>query len=251
MIRRFFRTLKFYTQVPRTLSEYKLWGFLFAPGLVSLIMSGLIFFGIYLLSGQLFEWIDAKVTVPWAWLDATINWSAAVLSFVALAVLFVLIHKQIVLVLLAPFLGRLAEMTVRGIEKERFVPRLSIIQSIGRSARVNLRNVLLEISLTLLFFVVGLVIPLIGSILATLCIFLTESRFAGFGLMDFPLEYRGYTTSKSFEFSKAHRPEATALGTGYIAMLSIPILGWTLAPTFATVAGTLLTMSELEDETLA
>jgi len=245
MIRRFLKTLAYFFRVPRALSEYRLWGYLFAPGLVSLLLSCSIFYGIYLTSGFLFEWIDTKVNVPWAWLDATVNWSAAILSFVLLAFLFVLIHKHIVLVLLAPFLGRLSEMTVRRMEGERFVPRLSFFQSINRSARVNLSNLVVEISLSLLFFVSGLLIPLIGSILATACIFLTESRFAGYGLMDFPLEYRGYDTDKSFRFAKTHRPEATALGTGYIGILSIPVIGWMLAPTFATVAGTLATMEEL------
>jgi CysZ protein len=205
----------------------------------------LIFCGIFFLSDHLFGWVDRSIAIPWAWLDTAINWSAAVLSFVLLAFVFVLIQKHIVLVLLAPFLGRLAEMTVRGIEGERFVPKLTFFQSIARSARINLGYVVREVGLTLGFFVGGLLIPLIGSFLATVCIFLTESRFAGFGLMDFPLEYKGYDPEASENFVKEHRPEATALGTGYIAMLSLPIIGWMLAPTFATVAGTLATMEKL------
>ena len=39
---------------------------------------------------------------------------------------------------------------------------------------------------------------------------------------------------------------STGVGAGYILLMLIPLVGWMFAPTFGTVAGTLVAIDELE-----
>jgi len=141
----------------------------------------------------------------------------------------------------------LAEMTVRGIEGEKFRQRLGFVDSIVRSAKVNTRSIAHELLAGAVFFVIGLMVPVIGSLLSSVGLLLIQNCFLGNGLLDFPLEYRGRSTTESVAFCKAHRGEATGLGLGYFLTMLVPVIGWMLAPTVGTVAGTGLAMELLGD----
>ena len=73
-----------------------------------------------------------------------------------------------------------------------------------------------------------------------------QSKYLGYGLMDFPLEHRGLSVKQSDDFVRRHRPLSTGLGAGYLLLMMIPIVGWMFAPTFGTVAGTLKALEALE-----
>lgn len=227
--------------------RYGLWRYLLVPALLSLVLSVAIVAGLVVGFDNFHNWIDAKIALQTRWLDAVLSWSASILAIAALGVVFVFLHKHLVLVLLAPFLGRLAEMTVRGIEGEKFRQRLGAIDSIVRSARVNTRSIVLELLAGALFFVIGLLVPVVGSLVSSVALLLIQNCFLGNGLLDFPLEYRGRTTTQSVAFCKAHRGEATGLGLGYFLTMLVPVVGWMLAPTLGTVAGTGLAMKLLGD----
>jgi len=69
------------------------------------------------------------------------------------------------------------------------------MQQLMRGIRINVRNLLLELLITLPVLLLNL-IPVIGSIIATVILFLTQSYYAGFGNMDYTLErHFGYGDS--------------------------------------------------------
>jgi CysZ protein len=110
-------------------------------------------------------------------------------------------------------------------------------QALRRSAAINLRSIAIELTLTLPLAVLGLV-PFVN-LFTSAAILLISSRYAGNGLMDFPLEYRGLSVKESVAWCRSHKATATGIGLGYQVFLMVPVLGWMFAPTFATVAGTL------------
>ena len=242
------RGVRAFLAAPGLLSRYRLWRYLLAPALLSLLMSTAIVAALVVGFDNFHDWIDAKIALQTKWLDAVLSWSASILAVIALGAVFVFLHKHLVLVLLAPFLGRLAEMTVRGIEGEKFRQRVGAVDSIVRSAKVNTRSIALVLLAGVVFFVVGLMVPIVGSLLSSVALILIQNCYLGNGLLDFPLEYRGRSTTESVAFCKAHRGEATGLGLGYFLTMLVPVVGWMLAPTLGTVAGTGLAMDLLGDD---
>lgn len=228
--------------------RHRLWRYLWVPAMLSLLLSGamiaLLVFGF----AGFQAWLDAKISFETPWLDALVGWSVAILAVIASLAAFVFFHKHLVLVLLAPFLGRLAEMTVRGMEGEKFRQRLGFVDSIARSARVNTRSILLELVAVVIFFFVGAFVPVVGSVISSIALVLIQNCFLGNGLLDFPLEYRGRSVRESVAFCKIHRSEATGLGLGYFVTMLVPVLGWMVAPTFGTVAGTGLAMDLIDKD---
>ncbi len=233
-----------FLRAPAALTRHRLWHYQIAPSLISLLLSVAVLYLAYQSSRGLALWLDEKITLPWVWLDATVTWSIGIVSVFAWIVAFVFLHKQLALIALAPLLGRLAELTVRGVEGENYRQRLTAPQAIGRAIRVNLAGISSEIGLTLGCLLLAFV-PLVGPLLSAVGLLLVESRFLGFGLMDFPLEYRGLSVPESRQFVRERAGLASGLGAGYLLLMTIPFVGWMFAPTFGTVAGTLEALDEL------
>ncbi len=242
--RAFLSGIAAYFRVPKAMKEHKLWHFQLVPALLGLLLAVVLVTVAYLLTRDLGARFDAAIELKWAWLDATLDWIAAIFTFVALAAIFLFLHKHIALVVLAPFLGRLAENIVRSTQGQPREPAMKTLASIKRSAVINTRSILGEIALTLPLLLIGFIIPALGPITFTIS-FLIQARYAGYGLVDFPLEYHGYNVPQSVAYTKEHRAFATGIGTGYLLLMSIPIIGWMFAPVFGTAAGTLATLEKL------
>ena len=85
------------------------------------------------------RFIDSAVVLPWEELDELVTVTSAVLAFLVLAVLFLFVHKHVILVLLSPFLGKLAELRPTGPRrKDNSTSPLTVGQAIGRGIRINL-----------------------------------------------------------------------------------------------------------------
>ena len=236
-----------YLGAPRFLWRHRLWHYQFLPAFLSLVLSAVFVAGIIFAGDAFAGWVDSKVEFEPQWLDTALTLSVQTLVTVASLFAFVFLHKHIVLVVLAPFLARLSENVARVRMGKPTTPAMQPLDALKRSAIINTRSVLGELSLTVMFLLGGLVLPVVSPVTSTL-IFLTQSRFAGAGLSDFALEFRGYDVKQSVQFNRQRRALATGLGVGYLVLMLIPIIGWMLAPTLGTVAGTVATLDDLPPE---
>ncbi|MCG8603093.1 MAG: EI24 domain-containing protein [Verrucomicrobiales bacterium] len=242
-----FSGLSAYLKVPGVLFRYRLWPFQLLPAAISLVVSALLFYGFFVATGKFTGWMDGLIRAPWEWLDTTINWTLAVLAFLILIAGFFFAHKHIVLILLAPFLGTIAEETMKAIKGKDFVKTdLGFGPALARGAKINLRYITREIFTNLIFLACGL-IPLIGSAVSAFGTFFTQARFLGYGLVDFPLENRGLSVEESDAFVRERTGLSVGIGGGYMLLMAIPFVGWMFAPTFGTVAGTIRAIEELDD----
>ncbi|MEM1083576.1 MAG: EI24 domain-containing protein [Verrucomicrobiota bacterium] len=248
MLRPFLAGLTAYFRVPATLMRYGLWPYQLAPALISLLLALGLFAACWFGAESLHGWLDGLIELEPAWLDHTFSLGMTTLALLALLTVFVFFHKHLALIILSPLLGKIAEETVKAVKGPEFAKsELSFMQSLRRSTGVNLRYILRELFTSLLFLACGLV-PLIGSLVSAIGLFATQSRYLGYGLMDFPLEHRGLDVKQSDKFVRSHRALSTGLGAGYLLLMMIPLIGWMFAPTFGTVAGTLKALEQLDPD---
>jgi CysZ protein len=237
-----------YRRVPGILFRHGLWPYQILPAFISLLLSVALLAGCYLAAGGVSGWLDGLVTIETAWLDKTVAVTMAALTFLVLLAAFIFVQKHIVLIVLSPFLGKIAEEVVKAVKGPEFAESsLTFGQSLARSTKVNLHYILRELLGNLLFLACG-IIPVLGSLVSAAGMFVIQSKFLGYGLMDFPLEHRGLSPKESDEFVRARTPLSIGLGAGYMLLMLIPIIGWMFAPTFGTVAGTLKALDELEKD---
>ena len=80
-----------------------------------------------------------------------INSVTRITTFIIMVLCFLIIQKHVVLVVLSPFLGKLAEATYRAVMNDKSTSPLTIPQSLSRGIRINLGNIVREVSFNLVF----------------------------------------------------------------------------------------------------
>ena len=203
-------------------------------GLIGMILFALCGYAVYLVNPFIASWLDG--IVPWdiEWLSTVSTWVTVGVS----GLFFISIFKYLMLIFTAPLMSVLSEKVeneITGNTDERsFI--MNVIPELIRALRINLRNIVREIFLTLLLLLLGL-IP-IFSIFTGILILLVQAYYAGFGNYDFWAE-RHFTYRSTVRYMKARKGMLAGNGIVYIFILAIPVLGAFLAPPLATVASTM------------
>ena len=232
----YFRALSFITS--RGLSKYFLY-------------SGLIGFAIILLFGGL---IYGSAPFISEWLTSIIPWemdiTSAIYKWLSVAftsVLFFSIFKYLMLIFTAPLMSVLSERVEYELTGEDYPGGkvLHILKEIARGIRINLRNIVREIGVTILLFILSF-IPIFSVITGPLII-LVQGYYAGFGNHDFWAE-RHFSYRDTVRFMKSHKGMVAGNGVVYVFLLAIPILGAFIAPPLSTVAATMEGIITLEQE---
>lgn len=256
-----FHGLTTYFRVLPTLFKHRLWPMQFVPAFISLVLSTGMVTLFWFVGKFIADWIDVKVDlIPldsagewysglfnWTKLDQGISGTAGAIVFILLCVGFMFVHKHVILVLLSPLLGKLAEATFQRVKDDNSESPLTVMQSVSRGVRLNTSNLVKEVFLNLLFIACNL-IPGFGQVIAAVGLFLNQSRFIGYSLMDTTIEHKGLNVKQSLDFVRRRNGHSAGVGAGYILMMFIPVLGWMFAPTFGTIAGTLVAIDEFEWE---
>ncbi len=231
--------LSSYGRAHRAIIEYKLSRYLVLPAIISLAYA----VGYFVLFFALGSQIEVGGDLPWyiSWMGGALDWLLRVGFWILMAWLFWLTYKFAIQTLLSPVLGALSENLERKMRGREPVEMgwQDYIQDMIRALKLSLRNLFMELLLTL---VAGW-IPIVGVIF----VFLISAFYTGFGFMDFVLERKRYTISESVRFARKHSGLCTGIGVVANLSLLIPIFGWMIMPSYSTAAATLETMDELEE----
>jgi CysZ protein len=228
------------------ISEHRMWAYIILPG----ILCALIGLGIVSLAWGLSDEVGAWLDNLWRW-----DWGRSVVQGIAqvfggLLVLLMglLVFKQIIMVLLSPFMSLLSEKVEKQLlgESAANIPFSlgRVVSDILRGLRLALRNIVRELGATILLLVLGL-IPVFTPF-TTALIFLLQAYYAGFGNLDFALErYYGYRESIQF----VHKNRGLALGNGALFVLMLfTFIGFLFALPLGTVAATIGTVRRLKGQ---
>ena len=252
MIQNFLAGFLAYFEGANVLSKYKLWSHVWLPGLLSLVIAGLVFGSGYLFSDDISNWLIN--IYPIAWGKSTFEWviKNMGIGFLITGSVLLFTFKYIILIAAAPFMSSLSEK-IEFAMTGKPAPKVTIgdmISDLVRGIRIALRNLIREllivIMLTIAGAIFGTMIPVIGGILPAILIFLVQAYFMGFGNLDYTLERKRYGVKDSVRFVRQHKWLAMGNGTAFTLLLFIPIIGWFLAPALGTAAATLEGLKRVE-----
>lgn len=243
MIFSFLQGVSSYFRAFRFISQHRLWSYILAPILISLVVGVIILSTTWAYSDDLGRWIMEKY--PWERGKSFLESASGFLGGLIFVVFGLLVFRHVVMALSAPVMSPLSEKIEEIMVGKSGNVSFSIskaVEDLIRGIRISLRNLVRELLLTLLLFLFGL-IPLF-SIFSGAGIFILQSYYAGFGNIDFTLE-RHCGVKDSVRFVR--RNAGLAIGNGLVFMLLLLTgLGFVLALPLGTVAATLETVKRLE-----
>lgn len=226
------------------ISKLKLWKYFAIPMLISFLVAIIIMSFSYLFSDNIGNYISSF----WIWEfgKSTVETISTVFGGILVVLIGLILFKYIVLVLTAPFMGPISKRIEDYFTKGNLeVKQSSSFELLIRGIRINLRNLIRELILTIPILLIGL-IPIIG-IFSTVILFLMQAYFVGFGNLDFTLE-RHYTYKDSVRFVKQHRGIAIGNGIVFILFLLIPVIGIILVLPLSVTAATVEAVKLIEQE---
>ena len=245
MLKQILVGIKAYTDSFGIISRLQLWSYFVIPILISLATAILIGFSAYAWSDNITDYIISLFPSwePPAWLR-----TLEIFFFGALILLLGLIlYKHIVMALSAPFMSPVSEKI-----EAHFYGQLhsehrttNFTQQLWRGVRINLRNLLKELLLSIPVLLFGL-IPVVGLLSAGL-LFMIQAYYAGFGNMDYTLE-RHFNYKESVKFVGQRKGLAIGNGIVFMLLFLIPVLGVILVLPLSVVAATKVTLEEIKPQ---
>ena len=212
-------------------------------GLIGLILFALCFYIVVWLVPLLSGWFGD--IIPW---DINFDFALGdIVLYILSSVLFISVFKYLMLIFTAPLMSTLSEKVeqdITGIVSHRPII-IHIIPDLLRGLRINARNIVRELGLSLMILVIGW-IPVIGVVSAVM-LYVVQSYYAGFGNHDFWAE-RHFSFKETLRFMSRHKGMMIANGLPYIILISIPFLGAFIGPPLATIAATIEGCRKLEEE---
>lgn len=256
--------LSCYGEAHHFIFKYRLYWYFALPIVINTV---LFFLVMGLAYGHASDWASTFIT--WmaldtsgsgSWLGSGLYYLFLFFIHLAFISLYLLLFKYLVLMILAPFLAPLSEKVEEIITGHNDPFKLrQFLWEVGRGAALALRNAGIEIFFSVLLLVFALV-PIIGAITPVL-LFILESYFYGFSMMDYFNERHKMTVKKSEHYVYEHK--GLAIGNGLVfnflawapSVLSIfsfflinlllrilflvPVLVLSIAPIYGVVAATI------------
>ena len=244
MIKNIFKSIKAYAGTFKLMSDLGLWKYFGIPILISMVTASLIGFAAWGWKDNIANLID-KIWV-WDWGSETFHVIGEVIGVALIVVIGFILYKHIVMALSAPFMSPVSEkIEAHLIGTDHPHRKTSFMAQLWRGIRINGRNLLMELFLSIPILLLSFV-PLLN-IITTPLLFLVQSYYAGFGNMDYTLE-RHYGYSKSLQFVRKHSGIATGNGIVFMSMLFIPIIGIILVLPLSVTAATTETLRLIHSE---
>ena len=239
MFKNIFNGIKAYAGAFELISNLKLWKYFVIPMLISVITAIAIGLSAYGFSDNIGQFIS-RIWV-WEWGKETFTTISEIFGGLIIILLGLVLYKHIIMALSAPFMSPVSEKIEAHLlgEDSQLIHKhrnTSFQEQLWRGIRINLRNLLMELWLTVIILIISL-IPVIGWF-TSLLLFFIQAYYAGFGNMDYTLE-RHFKYKESLTFVRKNRGIAIGNGIIFMLFLLIPVIGVILVlPLSVTAAST-------------
>ena len=243
MIKNILRGIKAYAGTFKLIGQLGLWKYFGVPMAISFFTAVAIGFSAWGLSDNLGS-IISKIWF-WEWGAQTFRTISDFIGALIIIALGLILYRHIVMALSAPFMSPVSEKIEKHLFGENHSHRnTSNAEQLWRGVRINVRNLLMELLLSIPIILIGF-IPVIG-IISSVLLFLVQSYYAGFGNMDYTLE-RHFKYAESIQFVQRNKGVAIGNGMVFMGMLLIPVIGIILVLPLSVTAASTETLKVLEN----
>lgn len=244
MVKNIFKGIKAYASALGLISTLGLWKYFAVPVLISFITASLIGLSAWSWSDNVANTID--LLWIWEWGADWFHGFAEILGGILIIILGLIVYKHIVMALSAPFMSPVSTAIEHHFLGEKHIHRnTSNTSQLWRGIRINVRNLAMEIFITIPLLILSL-IPVLN-IVTTVLLFLVQAYYAGFGNMDYTLE-RHYGYKESVGFVKRHKGVAIGNGIIFTIMLFIPVIGVLMVLPLSVTAASSQTIRFIQDK---
>jgi CysZ protein len=244
MVKNIFKGIKAYASALGLISTLGLWKYFAVPVLISFITASLIGLSAWSWSDNVANTID--LLWIWEWGADWFHGFAEILGGILIIILGLIVYKHIVMALSAPFMSPVSTAIEHHFLGEKHIHRnTSNTSQLWRGIRINVRNLAMEIFITIPLLILSL-IPVLN-IVTTVLLFLVQAYYAGFGNMDYTLE-RHYGYKESVGFVKRHKGVAIGNGIIFTIMLFIPVIGVLIVLPLSVTAASSQTIRFIQDK---
>lgn len=230
-----------YSDAHQLIIKHKLWVYIIAPGIINIAVFIVSFLFISSLSNEFVEWalnnISAFLGYPELLSETKGLLELVITSFIKIAFVFLYlsIYKYIILILMSPLLALLSERVENILTGNNYPFNMfDFLHDVIRGIALALRNLLVEISLLILVFLIGF-IPLLN-LITPLITFYISSYYYGFSMLDYSNERKRFTIKQSIHFIRMQRGVAFGNGAVFYGLLLLPFIGWLIAPAYSVTA---------------
>jgi len=247
MIKNVVKGIQAYFGAFQLISKLKLWKYFIIPIAISVFTSTLIIVLAYSLSDNIGHYISSFW--KWEFGKDTFEMISTFFSGLFIVVIGLVLYKHIVMALSAPFMSPVSEKIEAHLSEKKHEHRITSFQEqLIRGIRINVRNLLRELLLTLPILLLS-IIPVIG-IFSTVLLFLMQAYYAGFGNMDYTLE-RHFKYKESIQFVKNNKGLAIGNGIVFMLFLLVPVVGVILVLPLSVTAATTETIKNIQRKELS
>jgi len=221
MIKNIFSGIKAYGDSLKLINTLGLWKYFGIPMIISLLTAIAVGFSAWGFSDDI-GMLISNIWI-WEWGSETFKTLSDLIGLLIILAFGLIVYKHIVLALSAPFMSLVSEkIEAHILGNDPIKNNVFKWSLLWRGLRINVRNLLLELFLTIPILLIGF-IPVIG-LISTVLLFLVQAYYAGFGNMDYTLE-RHLSYKQSIQFVKNHKGTAIGNGIIFMLMLLIPVIG--------------------------
>ena len=183
MFKNIFIGLKAYAGAFELISKLKLWKYFVIPILISVVTAVVIGLSSYGFSDNIGQFIS-KIWV-WEWGKEPFTTISEIFGGIIIIVLGLVLYKHIIMALSAPFMSPVSEKIEAHLlgENSKLIHQhrnTSFQEQLWRGIKINLRNLFMELWLTVIILIISL-IPVIGWF-TSLILFFIQAYYAGFGV---------------------------------------------------------------------
>lgn len=244
MLKNIFNGIKAYAGAFELISKLKLWRYFVIPIAISVVTATVIGISAYGLSDNIGQFIS-KAWI-WEWGKETFEVISEIFGGILILAIGLILYKHIIMALSAPFMSPVSEkIEAHLFEGQHHHRNTSFHQQLWRGVKINVRNLFMELWLTLAILLISF-IPIIGWF-TSLLLFVVQAYYAGFGNMDYTLE-RHFPYKESVSFVRKHRGIAIGNGIIFMLFLLIPVIGVILVLPLSVTAASTKTLEILKSE---
>jgi len=228
------------------INKHKLWSWFVIPGLINLLIFLVLGVFAWNYSSNLSDYFINQFGIENETGSSIIFWLILIFSRLIITLFFILIYKYVLLILVSPALALFAEKINQIITGKQlpFNPKVfinNVFRGVGIAVKNLLKEIVLLVLISLLSFT-GVLAPFVPII-----IFLVQSYYYGFSMIDYRNELNGMNIKQSSDFVWHNKGIAIGNGVVFNLIILIPFLGVLVAPMLALVS-VFLSFDDKENE---